>query len=109
MIPAAASLGIFVFILLLLLAMAPGIIAHCRDHRNKWLIYIGNIIFILIPFGGTVNVLGWIILLLFAFYRSAEVIVVQGPPGEKGEDGKDAVPLSKAGVATAKEKVDTIK
>lgn len=88
-----------------LIWMTPTIIAYKRDHRNKIVIFVMSVIISVIP-TTLFMVMGYLLLLGFSLYRSPDVMVVQGPQGERGPAGKDAdeIPLSKSGVLKPRKK-----
>ena len=91
---------------LLLLAMAfcsiPAIIAKKRKHRQFAAITALCVLaFLVSPFVGPWAFIGWAIAMIWSLTDQESKIKVvvgaTGPKGDKGDPGKDAVPISKTG------------
>lgn len=101
MFPLAASVGILVFVGLMTVALLPSIIAWRRKHNNLVVVVVFNLFIVFVPVEVTLAYFCWVGCLLVALWKTTDRSGPQGPrgfPGQKGDRGEDAVPISKVGV-----------
>lgn len=103
MLTLSGGLVVLFFVLLIAFGFIPAIVAHRRNHQNKYAVYVANAAFLFGPFPDEykwIAAAGWMVCLVWSFWKSPEVKVIPGPKGDNGDKGDGVVLLSKAGTVS---------